>query len=204
MKNWILYRKKKRKFVKDWERRVAFVLVNYESGAIFEALGECLKTRSVELAKPCFITSTWLTCLLTVLPDTCIRDVACRSLLEQFVMALQSSRNLERNLAMLALTSFINDSEVAQANSSMNTEVHSLVQSRVRIFSGHSDGAVKVHDMKDLIQALYVSGNMACFIPQGSGIKIYHWSGSSKLVNLNKNVKCLAIVAGKIYCGCTD
>eukprot|EP01018_Ginkgo_biloba_P018781 Gb_32192 [translate_table: standard] len=299
------------KAAKDWERRVAFVLVNHESGALFEALGECLKTRSVELAKPCFVAATWLACMLTVLPDTGIRDVACRNLLEQFVMALQSSRNLEeRILAMLALTSFINESEglkelgvyakgickplrqlkkyssaaadilralmnlpslnvselwnyteVAQADSSMNGEVHSLVQSRGRIFSGHSDGTVKVwdgrkrvlhliqevrehtksvtsvsvsssgeklysgsldktlrvwaigpeeihcvqvHDMKDPIQALYVSSNMACFIPQGSGIKIHNWSGSPKLVNLNKNVKCLAMVEGKIYCGCTD
>eukprot|EP01018_Ginkgo_biloba_P025355 Gb_07383 [translate_table: standard] len=52
------------KIAKDWERRVAFVLVNYESSALFEALGECLKTRNFE----------------------------------------------ERILAMLALTSFINDS----------------------------------------------------------------------------------------------
>ncbi|KAH9308456.1 hypothetical protein KI387_036367, partial [Taxus chinensis] len=296
---------------KDWERKVAFVLINYEFGALFEALGKCLRNNSVELARPCLVAATWLTYMLKVLPDTGVQDVARRCLLQQFVMVLQSSRILEEKiLAMLALTSFINDSgalkdlgsyikgiykplrqlkksstaaadilralvnlpsvnvsklcsfaESALADSSMNGEIRSLVHCGGRIFSGHSDGTLKVWDgrkrtlqliqevrehtrsitcisvsssreklysgsldksvrvwaiglqeiqciqvldMKDPVQDLVVSSSVACFIGQGTGVKIHNWNGTSKLLNPNKNVKCLAMGEGKVYAGCTD
>lgn len=296
---------------KDWDRRVVSVLVNFEFGAVFEALGECLKNNSVELARPCLVAATWLTHMLKVLPDTGVRDVARQCLLESFVMILQSSRNLEeRILATLALTSFINDSEgrkdlgayvkgiceplrqlrkfssaaadilrsllslpfvnisklcsfaeLAQLDSSMNGEVRSLAHFGDRIYSGHSDGTLKVwdgrkmllhliqevqehtkpiisisiskpgemlytgsvdktvrvwavgreeihciqvHDMKDPIEALYFNGDIACSVTQGTGVKIHNWNGSSKLAIPNKNVKCLTMAEGKIYCGCAD
>eukprot|EP01018_Ginkgo_biloba_P001817 Gb_38779 [translate_table: standard] len=299
------------KAAKDWERRVAFVLVSYEFGLVFEALGEGLKSNSVQLSRLCLISATWLTHMLTVLPDTGLRGAARQCLLEQFVRVLQSSKNFEeRALAMLALSSFINDSEgleeleihvkgifkplrelkkssaaaadmlralvnqpsvnvselwnyaeISQKDSSMNGEMHSLVHSRDRIFSGHSDGTLKVwdgrkrilhliqevrehtksvtslavspsgdklysgsldktvkvwaigpeeihciqvHDMKDHVNALNVTSSMACFVPQGTGIKIHNWNGSSKLLNPNKHARCLSMVEGKIYCGCTD
>ncbi|GLJ40383.1 hypothetical protein SUGI_0831030 [Cryptomeria japonica] len=296
---------------KVWERKVAFVLVNYEFGALFEALGKCLRNNSVELARPCLVAATWLTYMLKVLPDTGVQGVARRCLLQHFAMVLQSSRILEeRILAMLALSTFINDSEAlkdlgtyvkgickplrqlkksstvaadilralvnlpsvnisklcsftesALADSSLNGEIRSLVHCGGQIISGHSDGTLKVWDgrkrllqliqearehtksitclsvsssrekiysgsldksvrvwaigaqeikciqvldMKDPVQALVVSGNVACFIAQGTGVKIHNLSGSIKLLNPNKNVKCLAIGNGKVYCGCTD
>ncbi|KAK4481227.1 hypothetical protein RD792_012110 [Penstemon davidsonii] len=59
--------------------------------------------------------------------------------------------------------------------------------------------------MKDHVNALVVSNNLACYIPQGAGTKVHSWNGSSsKLLNQNKYVKCLALVQGKLYCGSQD
>ncbi|CAK9178413.1 unnamed protein product [Ilex paraguariensis] len=94
----------------SWEKRVAFVLCNHESGAIFKALGKCLKSNSLEIAKSCLVMATWLIHMLYNLPDTGIRDAARKSLLVQFFSILQSSKNLEEKiLATLALRSFITD-----------------------------------------------------------------------------------------------
>ncbi|CAN4075718.1 unnamed protein product [Withania somnifera] len=92
------------------ETRTAFVLCNHEKGLIFKALEECLKSTSMEIAKSSFIVATWLIHMLYKFPDTGIRDVACKSLLEQFIQMLQSTKNLEeRILAALALRGFITD-----------------------------------------------------------------------------------------------
>ncbi|KAJ8531170.1 hypothetical protein K7X08_026604 [Anisodus acutangulus] len=98
------------KALSSWENRIAFVLCNHEKGLIFIALEECLKSTSMEIAKSSFIVATWLIHMLYNFPDTGIRDVARKSLLEQFIQMLQSTKNLEEKiLAALALRGFITD-----------------------------------------------------------------------------------------------
>ncbi|KAH7653300.1 Zinc finger RING/FYVE/PHD-type protein [Dioscorea alata] len=93
-----------------WEKRLAFVLCNHDNGAIFKALEECLRSNSVEMAKSCLIIATWLTFMLTKIPDTGMGTIASQCLLDQFINVLQSSKNLEEKiLAALALNSFIHD-----------------------------------------------------------------------------------------------
>ena len=92
----------------DWERKVASVLVGHEFGLLFEALAEGMKSRSTRLSSACFISATWLTYILTVLPDTGIRGAACVCMLKRFVSILKSSKDTEdRILSMLALSSFL-------------------------------------------------------------------------------------------------
>ncbi|XP_020247015.1 putative E3 ubiquitin-protein ligase LIN-1 isoform X1 [Asparagus officinalis] len=156
---------------------------------------------------------------------------------------------------------FWNHKELNQADCSTNGEVSSIVYFRKMIFSGHSDGTIKiwsgsenildqiqearehtkavtslailqsgdklysgsldktvrvwcirdgkiccveVHDMKDQVHNLTVANTIACFSPQGAGVKVFSWNGGSKLINPNKYVKTLALVNGKLYCGCHD
>lgn len=304
------------KAAKVWERRVASVLVSYEFGLLFEALGECLQSKSVQLTRPALVASTWLTHMLTILPDTGVRGAARQCLLERFVTILKSHKRLEdRALAALGLRTFISDSEGLQElelhakdiyeplrelkkassaettspatdilrafashpfvnvselwkyeelslkDTSTSGELNCLVHAGGRIFSGHSDGSLKawdcrkkilsliqevrehtksvtslavsssgeklysgshdktiriwfigtqkiqcmqVHEVKDHVLAFNVNSSFACFIPQGAGIKIYEWSGSSKIVNSSKHARCLTMAQGKVYCGCTD
>ncbi|CAN4121112.1 unnamed protein product [Withania somnifera] len=98
------------KALSSWENRMAFVLCNHEKGLMFRALEECLKSTSMEIAKSSFIVATWLIHMLYNFPDTGIRYVARKSLLEQFIQMLQSTKNLEEKiLAALALRGFITD-----------------------------------------------------------------------------------------------
>lgn len=92
----------------DWERKVASVLVGHEFGLLFEALAEGVKSRSTQLSSACFISATWLTYMLSVLPDTGVRGAACVCMLKRFVSILKSAKDTEdRILAMLALNSFL-------------------------------------------------------------------------------------------------
>lgn len=86
------------------------MLCNHEKGSIFKVLEECLKSDSLEMAKSCLVLSTWLVHMLSRLPETGVRNAARKSLLDQFINVLLSSRNLEEKiLATLALKSFIKD-----------------------------------------------------------------------------------------------
>ena len=101
-----------------WEKRIAFVLCNHDNGAIFKALEECLRSKSVEMAKACLVTATWLMHMLSRPPETGVKMIASRCLLDQFVEVLYSSRNLEEKvLATLALKSFISDPGDSQSAS---------------------------------------------------------------------------------------
>ncbi|KAJ8762191.1 hypothetical protein K2173_007346 [Erythroxylum novogranatense] len=298
------------KAANSWEKRVAFVLCNHEKGSIFKAIEECFKSNSLEMAKSCLVVSTWLVYMLSVLPDTGVRDAARKSLLDEFINLLQSSKNMkEMLLATLALKTFVNDpaaleelakyakcihrslrkikrnsviatevlkslmnlpsvnaaelwkcNQVVEIESSANGEVASLLYVKGRILSGHSDGTVKVwdagkrflrliqevrehakavtclyvsstgdrlysgsldktirvwvikpreinclqvHDVKEAVHELVANPNVACFISQGTGVKVYDWSGSPKHLIINKNVKCLALTGSKLYCGCS-
>lgn len=67
-----------------------------------------MKSRSTQLSSACFISATWLTYMLSVLPDTGVRGAACVCMLERFVSILKSAKDTEdRILAMLALNSFL-------------------------------------------------------------------------------------------------
>ncbi|WRX24164.1 WD40 repeat - like 10 [Theobroma cacao] len=89
---------------------VAFVLCNHEKGSIFKALEECFKSNSLKMAKSSLVIATWLTYMLSTLPDTGVSQAARESLLDEFINVLQSSKNLEEKiLAALALKTFIND-----------------------------------------------------------------------------------------------
>ncbi|KAJ4839894.1 hypothetical protein Tsubulata_003202 [Turnera subulata] len=92
-----------------------------------------------------------------------------------------------------------------------------VLQSGERLFSGSLDKTarvwsignetvycVQVHDLKDHINNLVVASGFSCFIPQGAGIKVHSWNGGTKVLNPYKNVKCLALSHGKLYCGCHD
>lgn len=89
---------------------MTFVLCNHEKGSIFKALEECLRSNSLEIAKACLVVAVWLTHILSKLPDTGVKNAARKSLLDEFVNVLQSSKNLEEKiLATLALKTFISD-----------------------------------------------------------------------------------------------
>ncbi|XP_062090820.1 putative E3 ubiquitin-protein ligase LIN-1 isoform X2 [Humulus lupulus] len=76
--------------------------------------------------------------------------------------------------------------------------------SRVWSISDKAINCIQVHEMKDQVHNLVVANTFSCFIPHGSGVKVHSWNGSSKLLNAGKHVKCLALVQGKLYCGCQD
>ncbi|CAM0880521.1 unnamed protein product [Alopecurus aequalis] len=154
-----------------------------------------------------------------------------------------------------------NHKEINQADCSSNGEVTSIVYFKNYIFSGHSDGTLKVwegsenilrlvqesqehtkaitslsilpseeklysgsldrtirvwqfrdglrcaevHDTRDPVQNLAVASAMACFVPQGAGVKALSWNGGSpKVVNPGKSVRSMALVHGKLFCGCND
>lgn len=89
---------------------MAFSLVSYEFGLLFEALADGLKSKSEHLFSACFLSATWLVYMLTILPDTGIRGAARVSLLKQFVSIFKSSRDTENKaLCLLALRSFISE-----------------------------------------------------------------------------------------------
>ncbi|KAJ0962586.1 hypothetical protein J5N97_027708 [Dioscorea zingiberensis] len=292
----------------EWERRIAFALVSHEFGLIFEALAEGMKSRRSELFSTCLVSATWLTHMLSTLPDMGIQGAARVCLLKLFVSILKSARDVDdKALAMLALRSFMydpeglhdmtsyvkeilrtlrelkkfsslayemlklfsdgqessvemwNHKELVQVDCGMHGEVLSIICFKNRIITGHSDGTIKVwsgvesllnpiqearehskavtslavsgdriysgstdktmrvwahrngeihcleiHDMKDQVHNLVVANTISCFIPQGAGVKVTLLNGGSKLLNQNKNVKSLALVQGKLYCGCQD
>ncbi|KAI3790166.1 hypothetical protein L2E82_02999 [Cichorium intybus] len=298
------------KAAEEWERKMAFVLVNHEAGLIFEALSEGLKSRYAEICSACFVSAAWLLHMMTLLPDTGVQETARVCLLKRFVSIFKSAKDTEdKVLSMLALSSFIHDPdglrditvymkdihkglrefkksstvasemlkvfseesesspemwnhrELVQEDCSVNGVVLSIVFHKNKIFSGHSDGTIKmwtskgsvlrlnqeirehtkavtsltilpsgntlysgshdktirvwsinsesvhceeVYDVKDHVNDLLVASTISCFIPQGAGIKVNSWTGASKLLNPNKDVKCLALVNGRLYSGCLD
>lgn len=88
----------------------------------------CLENNSIAMAKSCLVIATWLIDMLYCLPDTGVRDVARKALLDQFLNVLQSSKNIEEKiLATLALKNFIADpgKVVWKISSAEKTDYHS-------------------------------------------------------------------------------
>ncbi|KAJ0881830.1 putative [Myosin heavy-chain] kinase transcription factor WD40-like family [Helianthus annuus] len=262
--------KEEEKAAQEWEKKMAFVLVNHEAGLIFEALAEGLKSRHAEICMECFVSATWLLDMLTHLPEMGIQEIARICLLKRFVSIFKSAKDTEdKTIAMLALSSFIHDPDGIRditiykkdiskglrefKKSStvafemlkvflkgvnlafINGVVLSITCHKDKIFSGHSDGTIKiwtgkntskgkgsvlrltqeirehtkavtsltvppsgntlysgshdktirvwsinkedvyceeVYDVKEHVNNLLVANNIACFIPQGAGIKV--------------------------------
>lgn len=74
---------------------MSFSLVSYEFGLLFEVLADGLKSNSEDLFSACFLSSTWLVYMLTILPDTGIRGAARVCLFKQFVSIFKSSSDTE-------------------------------------------------------------------------------------------------------------
>ncbi|KAG2586001.1 hypothetical protein PVAP13_5NG002500 [Panicum virgatum] len=93
----------------------------------------------------------------------------------------------------------------------------SVLHSEEKLYSGSLDRTIRVwqfrdgvlrcveiHDTRDPVQNLAVANAMACFVPQGAGVKVLSWNGSSKLLNPGKYVRSMGLVHGKLFCGCND
>ncbi|WVZ72933.1 hypothetical protein U9M48_021315 [Paspalum notatum var. saurae] len=95
----------------------------------------------------------------------------------------------------------------------------SVLHSEEKLFSGSLDRTIRVwqfrdsvlrcvevHDTRDPVQELAVASAVACFVPQGAGVKVLSWNGhsNSKVLNPSKHVRSMALVHGKLYCGCSD
>ncbi|KAI3935032.1 hypothetical protein MKW98_009951 [Papaver atlanticum] len=76
----------------------------------------------------------------------------------------------------------------------------------IRVWSIGNDAihCIQVHDVKEQVNSICVANTISCFIPNGAGVKVHSWNGETKLLNPNKYVKCLKLVHGKLYCGCSD
>ncbi|XP_017697411.2 putative E3 ubiquitin-protein ligase LIN-1 isoform X2 [Phoenix dactylifera] len=85
------------------------------------------------------------------------------------------------------------------------------------LLSGSSDKTVKVWkmlqrklecveviEMKDPIQKVESCGDKILVITQSHGLKVCHESRSIETTCKKKHVKCLTVVQGKVYLGCTD
>ncbi|KAG2594683.1 hypothetical protein PVAP13_5KG011400 [Panicum virgatum] len=93
----------------------------------------------------------------------------------------------------------------------------SVLHSEEKLYSGSLDRTIRVwqfrdgvlrcveiHDTRDPVQNLAVANAMAYFVPQGAGVKVLSWNGSFKLLNPSKYVRSMALVHGKLFCGCND
>ncbi|XP_038980484.1 putative E3 ubiquitin-protein ligase LIN-1 isoform X2 [Phoenix dactylifera] len=63
---------------------------------------------------------------------------------------------------------------------------------------------VEVIEMKDPIQKVESCGDKILVITQSHGLKVCHESRSIETTCKKKHVKCLTVVQGKVYLGCTD
>lgn len=241
-------REEEERACREWEKRVAGALVNFENGLILEGLGRGMKSQTMALARPCTITITWLMHMLPLLPDTGVQEKARKNLMPEFIRNLKSSKDMEdKALAVLSLHSFIDDSEGLQeivqcakdicgplrqlkrslgmannilkklissphvnvpefwthddiappTDASANGEVRCLAQSHGRIFSGHSDGTLKVWDCRKknliLIQDLKEhQKSVTCLYISFSRDKLY--SGS-----LDKTIRVWSIGPDEIH-----
>nr|XP_011462732.1 PREDICTED: putative E3 ubiquitin-protein ligase LIN-1 isoform X3 [Fragaria vesca subsp. vesca] len=93
----------------------------------------------------------------------------------------------------------------------------SLLESRDSLISGSLDKTIRVWQVvhkkmecievietKQPIRHLNTCGDMIFAITRGQGIKVFDASRKVKENCMNKRVKCMAVVQGKIYAGCKD
>ncbi|XP_022933811.1 putative E3 ubiquitin-protein ligase LIN-1 isoform X2 [Cucurbita moschata] len=103
----------------EWERKMAFVLASHDFGLLFEPLAKGLKSKYAALFSACFVSATWLSHMLKVLPDTGILDTARVCLLDHFVSIFITTTDIEEKaLALLGMNSFVHQPEGLQYLSS--------------------------------------------------------------------------------------
>ncbi|KAK4275107.1 hypothetical protein QN277_018243 [Acacia crassicarpa] len=215
----------------SWQKRVAFVLCNHEKGSIFKALEECLKSTSLETAKSCLVVATWLTHMLSTIPDTGIRDVARTFLLEELIHVLQSSKNLEETiLATLALKNFISDPIALEALGTYAKSIYKTLRKlkKYRVVSADiikallnlkSVDVTSLWSCKEVVELdlssngevlslLYVNGRVLSGHSDGT-MKV--WDAEKRVLRLvqethehNKAVTCLYSSGDKLYSGSLD
>ncbi|XP_023007456.1 putative E3 ubiquitin-protein ligase LIN-1 isoform X1 [Cucurbita maxima] len=103
----------------EWERKMAFVLVNHDFGLLLEPLAKGLKSKCAALFSACFVSATWLSHMLGTLPDTGILEAARIFLLDHFLSIFTMTTDIEEKaLALLAINSFVHEPEGLQYLSS--------------------------------------------------------------------------------------
>lgn len=103
----------------EWERKMAFVLVNHDFGLLLEPLAKGLKSKCAALFSACFVSATWLSHMLGTLPDTGILEAARIFLLDHFLSIFTMTTDIEgKALALLAINSFVHEPEGLQYLSS--------------------------------------------------------------------------------------
>ncbi|MQL76382.1 hypothetical protein Taro_008779 [Colocasia esculenta] len=96
----------------------------------------------------------------------------------------------------------------------------SIQSSGDKLYSGSLDKTVRVWaikmeeiqclqvcDVKEAVLCLSANATLICFATQGTRVKyvqVYDGQNIQRSINLSKNIKCLAMMEGHLYCGCTD
>ncbi|KAL5139249.1 putative E3 ubiquitin-protein ligase LIN-1 [Glycine soja] len=185
----------------SWQRRVAFVLCNHENGSIFQALEECLRSNSLKMAKSCLVLVTWLTHMLSTFPDTGIKDVARKSLLDELINVLQSSKNLEEKiLATLALKIFINDPIAQEALRAYAKSIYRIMRKLKKYSTVAADimktllnlNSVDVTELwscKEVVELdLSSNGEVLCLLYMNGQVLSGHSDGTIKVWDARKRI----------------
>ncbi|KAG6483361.1 hypothetical protein ZIOFF_060006 [Zingiber officinale] len=210
------------KAAEAWERKMAFALVSHEFGLLFEALSDGLKSRNLELSSSCLVLATWLSYMLSLLPDTGVRGAARVCLMKQFITILKSARHTdEKALSMLALRSFMHDQDILKTLRELKKS-SILAYEMLKLLSDGHDSSIK--DMwvyKELMQVdCSTNGEVVSVICFKNMIFSGHldgmikvWKGDENLLSLlqethehSKAVTSLAILkpSDKLYSGALD
>ncbi|KVI01245.1 hypothetical protein Ccrd_020484 [Cynara cardunculus var. scolymus] len=208
------------KAAEEWERKMAFVLVSHEFGLIFEALSEGLKSRYAEIYSACFVSATWLVHMLRILPDMGIQGAARICLLNRFVSIFKSAKDTEdKALSMLALSSFIHDPDGLRDITTHMKEIlkglrefkklSNVAFEMLKVWTSRASVLYLIQEIREHSKAVtsltvLQSGDTLYSGSHDKTVRIHSWSGTSKLLNPSKYVKCLALVQGRLYSGCQD
>lgn len=105
-----MVQKEEEKAADEWERKMAFVLVNHDFGLLFEPLAKGLTSKYAALFSACFVSATWLSNMLRTLPDTGILETARVCLLDHFISIFTTTKDIEEKvLGLLAINSFLHE-----------------------------------------------------------------------------------------------
>ncbi|KAG0499238.1 hypothetical protein HPP92_003929 [Vanilla planifolia] len=191
---------------------MAFVLVSHEFGLMFETLAECLKSEQREFFSACLVSASWLTYMLSILPDTGLRGAARGCLLKHFISILKSAKHADdKALAMLALKSFIQDPECLHE---LTFHMKDIIKT-LRELKSLSFWPMKCLNffVMDKNLAFHVHANAYLFFLSSDGLKIYRcgdverncFTKSRKLREHTKAVTSFAILpTGKLCSGSVD
>ncbi|KAJ8750644.1 hypothetical protein K2173_015825 [Erythroxylum novogranatense] len=180
----------------DWERKIMFAPVSHEFGLLFETLSGGLKNTGIRgAARVCLLKSFVAIFKSAKDINEVLSFVALKSFipyidglcnitfyLKDIKKGLRELRKSSRlvfeiiKVSKIAIDDLWNHKELALVDCSENGEAFSIANLNDKIFSGHSDGTIKVHS----------------------------WNGGSKLLNQAQYVNCLVLAQGKLYCGCQD